>query len=93
MNALDPHMAESGALKLVGLFRHGKLLPVERAKQFDALVSLALAQRRHAQDYRRWAREAEAAGNLDRFRHYAKLARESFRGARFHIEHARMRLQ
>lgn len=59
--------------------------------EYLAFLSLAKTQRRNAGQYRQWAREAEAAGDLERYRKYAAEARKSFDGARWHIEQARIR--
>jgi hypothetical protein len=61
---------------------------VARAER-DALVSLALTQRRLSWRYRNWALEDEARGNLIAYRKNAAEARRLWRDARQHIEIAR----
>lgn len=54
-----------------------------------AFFSLAKTQRRLAGEYRMWAREAEASGNLANYRRFAKMARETFRAGRQNLSWAR----
>jgi len=55
-----------------------------------ALRSLANTQRVLAGHYRQWAREEEAAGNLECYRTYRSEARRLFRDAQWNINHARI---
>jgi len=59
------------------------------ADLYAASLSLACTQRRIAGEYRTWAREAEAAGNLAHYRRYAPMARETFRAAIDNLNWAR----
>jgi len=61
----------------------------KRRNEGLAWFSLAKSQRRMAGEYRQWAREAEAAGNLGQFRKYAGEARRLFRDAKWHLQTAR----
>lgn len=60
-------------------------------KDRTAFVSLALTQRRLSWQYRKWAVEDEARGNLSAYRRHAAEARRLWRDARQHIELARSR--
>lgn len=54
-----------------------------------AFLSLAKTQRRLAGEYRKWAREAEAEGNLTNYRRFAPMARETFRAGLENLSWAR----
>lgn len=61
----------------------------EKAKTARAFFSLAKTQRRLAGEYRVWAREADARGDLPRYARYAAEARRLFRDARWNLQAAR----
>jgi len=54
-----------------------------------AVVSLALTQRRLSWQYRKWAVEDEARGNLNAYRRHAAEARRLWREALWHLDYAR----
>lgn len=54
-----------------------------------AFLSLAKTQRRLAGEYRKWAREAEAAGKTEQFNKYAAEARRLWRDTKWHLQTAR----
>lgn len=51
-----------------------------RQRMADWLMH-AKGNRRRAHEYRRWARESEAAGNLSSYRHYRRQSDRSWRAA------------
>ena len=57
-----------------------------------AFLSLAKRQHRYSWEYRRWALEAERAGNLTAYNKYRAEARKLWRDAREHLKFARSRL-
>lgn len=61
------------------------------ARERAAFRSLALTQRRESWRYRKWALEAKAEGNTEKFLRYAATARRLWRDAKEHISHARLR--
>ncbi len=63
-----------------------------RFAEGKAFLSLAKKQRVISGQYRIWAREAEAEGNLDSYRRYKDEARRTFRAAKWHLAEARSRL-
>lgn len=54
-----------------------------------AAYNAARTFKRLAHGYKRWALEAENAGNLDRYKHYRKEAERLWKSARQHIIFAR----
>ena len=61
----------------------------DRVAERDAFLSLALTMRRSAHRYRQWAREAEARGDLDGYRHCTKEAERCWRSAKWNLRIAR----
>jgi hypothetical protein len=49
--------------------------------EMQAFFSLAMSQRRHAHEYRRWALEAEKAGNVLGYETWRKESDQQWRGA------------
>lgn len=56
-----------------------------RIAERDAFLSLALTMRRSSHAYRQWAREAEARGDLDGYRHCTKEAERCWRSAKWNL--------
>ncbi len=55
-----------------------------------AYLSLARTLRKLAHDYKRWAREAEADGNLLNYRHWRDCSDRAWDNARFYLRQARI---
>lgn len=60
-----------------------------RIKERGAYLRLAIRQRRLYWQYRRWAAEAEAAGNIEGYRKHMAEANRLRTDARWHIDHAK----
>lgn len=60
-----------------------------RLKERASYLSLAIKQRRLYWQYRRWAAEDEAAGNLPAYRKHMAEAERLRAAAHWHIKHAR----
>lgn len=67
--------------------------PSPEPKEPDAFLSLSRTQRRLAHQYRRWALEDAAAGNLDRYRKNRAEAERLWKSAKFHLRRACERLR
>jgi hypothetical protein len=56
---------------------------------FDVFLSLALTQRRLSHQYRQWARQDEAHGDLTAYRRNTKEADRLWECAKWHLNRAR----
>lgn len=59
--------------------------------EMQAFFSLAMSQRRHAHEYRRWAKEAEAAGNVLGYETWRKESDQYWCAAWWHLGKTRER--
>ena len=93
--ALKAELATSPALKLVAVYRapDPRFRNEEARKQYFSFISLALTQRRLYWQCRKTMAEAEERGDLAYYRNRKAEAHRLWRGALFHLHHARMRLE
>lgn len=63
---------------------------MDAATRLRDWLNHALGNRRRAHEYKRWAMEAEAAGNLSTYRHYRRQSDRSWRLAWSALREARL---
>lgn len=62
----------------------------ELRQRMDDWLMHAKGNRRRAHEYKRWAAEAESAGNLKTYRHFRRQAERSWQMARSALANARI---
>ena len=78
------------AFESLGSILTRDVLPEARRRMAADWVAHAQGNRRRAHDYRRWAVEAEQAGNLAQYRHYRRQSDRSWRAAWKALDEARL---